>query len=194
MGSVPKDKKLIRAPEELVAKLSEAASWQGKSFYRFISEILEQAVRSNEMKRSLKEIIDRYELMEVHREAGSTFTPGDALDFLVGCARDVDNDSLQRMWNETGRWYGMFLRERFEDPFEAFVRLLGDGLWGVKDVDVRPDGGNIALRCVSTMMPQERTILMERFIEGAMHSLGYVTVDKDSFRGIIALKFSDSDD
>jgi len=183
-----KDKKLIRAPEDLVSRLSEAASLEGKSFYRYISEVLEQAVRAFEMGRSLEEIIDRFELMEVHREAESTFTPKEALDLLVSKAEDAEGDSLMRMWYSTGRLYGMYLK-RFSDPLNAFIRLLGDGLWGIKRVEANSEGGNIAIRCVSSIIPEERSRLVREFIEGAMHSLGYESEGGESFRGIISLRF-----
>lgn len=191
MPKPEKDKKLIRAPEDLVSRLSEAASLEGKSFYRYISEVLEQAVRALEMKRSLAEIIDRFELMEVHREAESTFTPKEALDLLIGKADDVDGDSLRRMWYGAGRLYGMYLK-RFDDPFNAFVRLLGDGLWGIKRVEVNSEGENIDLRCVSSIIPEVRSRLIGEFIEGVMHSLGYETESMESFRGIISLRFVES--
>lgn len=191
MPKPQKDKKLIRAPEDLVVKLSEAASLEGKSFYRYISEVLEQAVRALEMKRSLAEIIDRFELMEIHREAEATFTPKEALDLLIDKAREADSESLRRMWYGSGRLYGMYLK-RFEEPFNAFIRLLGDGLWGVKRVEVDSEGGNVNLRCVSSIISEDRSILLGEFVEGAMHSLGYETDVKESFRGIISFRFNRS--
>jgi len=79
------------------------------------------------MKRSLKEIIDGYEVLEVHKEAGTVFTPRDVMEYLVGKVSNESDETLERLWYQTGRWYGIYLRERFDDSIEAFVRLLREG-------------------------------------------------------------------
>ena len=52
-----KKQKLIRAPSNLVKRLSQDASHQRKTLYSYVSEIFEQAVRAYDLKRNLKEIL-----------------------------------------------------------------------------------------------------------------------------------------
>jgi len=94
-----REKKLIRAPSELVSKLNEAANREGRTLYSCISEVFEQAVRAYEMKRSLKEIIDDYEILEVHKEAGTVFTPRDVIEYLVRevCNENKNDETLARL-------------------------------------------------------------------------------------------------
>ena len=184
-----REKKLIRAPADLVAKLNEAANREGKTFYSYVSEVLEQAVRAYEMGRSLKEIIDVYEILEVHRDAGTTAAPRDVLDYLIKTAYGKNSENLEKLWYQSGRWYGVYFKERFKESVDGFIRLLRDGRLGIDQVTMRNDDGMIELRCVSAFLSQERTLLMGNFIEGAMHSLGYKTKEREFFRGIIRLTF-----
>jgi len=185
-----RERKLIRAPGELVSKLNEAAHREGKTLYSYVSEVFEQAVRAYEMKRSLKEIIDGYEVLEVHREAGTVFTPRDVMDYLVGKVSNENDETLERLWYQTGRWYGIYLRERFDDSVEALVRLLREGRWDLNDVTLNRNKETLEFRCVSPFLSQERTLLTQKFMEGAMNSLGYKTQNHESFKGIIRIKFS----
>lgn len=184
-----REKKLIRAPADLVAKLNEAASREGKTLYGYVSEILEQAIRAYEMGRGLKEIIDVYEILEVHRDAGTAAAPRDVLEYLIRTVYGENGRDLGRLWYESGRWYGVYLKERFEDSIEGLLRLLRDGRFGLDHVSMRNDEEKLELRCVSAFLSQERTVLIGSFIEGAMSSLGYETSGRELFRGIIKLTF-----
>jgi len=190
--SIPDSRKhkLIRVPNDLVNKLSQDASRQGKTLYSYVSEIFEQAVRANEMKRSLKEVLDILEILEVPREAGAVYMSGDILDYLLQKAFSEQGEELQRLWYHTGKWYGTYLRERFEKPLEIFLRLLKEGRWDLNEVAMNRDRETIEFRCVSAFASQERSLLLQSFMEGALHSLGYKTQEKKCFKGIIRLKFS----
>ena len=185
-----KEMKLVRAPANLISKLSEEANRQGKTFYSYISEILEQAVRACETKRSLKDIIDAYEVLEIYKEAGGIFTPRDILEYLIKKVYPEDGETLQRLWYQTGRWYGFYLKEKTSNSVDAFIRLLREGRWDLNDVTVKRNQETLEFKCVSPLVSHERTLLMQKFIEGAMHSLGYKTQEKECIRGIIRLKFS----
>ncbi len=182
--------KLIRVPNDLVNRLSQDANRQGKTLYSYVSEIFEQAVRAYEMKRSLKEILDILEILEVPKEAGAIYTPRDILDYLLQKTFSEQGGELQRLWYHAGKWYGTYLRERFEKPLEIFLRLLQEGRWDLNEVTMNRDKETVEFRCVSAFASQERSLLLQNFMEGALHSLGYKTREKKCFKGIIRLKFS----
>lgn len=182
--------KLIRAPSDLVSKLSREAASQGKTLYSYVTEIFEQATRAYEMKRSLKEILDTFEVLDVPKEAGTVYTPRDILDYLIQKTYGENSEELQQMWYHAGKWYGIYLREKFEQPFETFLRLLQEGRWDLNEVNVNKSSERIDLKCVSTFISQERALLLQNFIEGAVYSLGYKTKEKKCFKGIIRLALS----
>jgi len=184
-----KEEKLIRAPGDLVSRLKEAANREGKTFYRYVTEIFEQAIRAYDMKHSLKEILDVYEILDIHKEAGAVFTPRDILEYSVERISQEDDGTLRRLWYQTGKWYGVYLKEKSEYPVDTFTRLLQDGRWDLNEVTVKRNEETVEFRCVSLLASQERTLLVRNFIEGAMHSLGYGTQEQECFRGIIRLRF-----
>ncbi len=185
-----KKQKLIRAPSDLVSKLILEARTQGKTLYGYVTEIFEQAVRASEMNRSLKEVLDTLEVLDVPRKAGAVYLPRDILDYFVQKTYGENGEELQRLWFQAGKWYGIYLRLKFKQPFEAFVKLLQEGEWDFKEVTLNCNDENFELKCVSAFLSQERTILLQNFVEAAVCSLGYKLLEKNCFRGIIRLTFS----
>ncbi|MBS7615212.1 hypothetical protein KEJ18_05730 [Candidatus Bathyarchaeota archaeon] len=186
-GKGSRKQKLIRAPSDLVSKLSREAASQGKTLYSYVTEIFEQATRAYEMNRSLKEVLDTFEVLDVPKEAGTVYTPKDVLDYLIQKTFRENGEELQQMWYHAGKWYGTYLKEKFEQPFETFLQLLQDGKWDLNEVTMNKSDEKIVLKCVSAFISQERSLLLQNFIEGAAHSLGYKTQEKNCFKGIIRL-------
>lgn len=191
---VAKGKKLILAPSDLVARLTEISNREGRTFYSFASEIFGQALRAHEMKYSLKEIVDFFESMETQKASGAVITPIDALTYLISEVYQSQRDALLEKWYESGEWYGKYLLARFHErnTVEVFGKLLESGRWDLKEVHVTQNANTVKLRCVSPLLPLENTELLLKFIEGAMCSLGYKVVDEDYLKGIILLKFERS--
>jgi len=188
---VAKGKRLILAPSDLVAKLTEISNREGRTFYSFASEIFSQALRAHEMKHSLKEILDFFESMETQKASGAVITPIDALTFLINEVYRSQKDVLFEKWYESGEWYGKYLLARFNErnPVEVFRRLLEIGRWDLKEVHVTENASIVNFRCVSPLLPLENTELLLKFVEGVMHSLGYDVFEEDYMKGIVLLKF-----
>jgi len=188
---VAKDKKLILVPSDLVGRLMQISNKEGKTFYSFISEIFVQALRAQEIKHSLKEIIDFFEFMETQKASGAVITPVDALTYLIGEVYQSQRDALLEKWYESGEWCGKYLLARFfeRNPVEVFGKLLEVSRWDLKEVHVTENAGVVKIRCVSPLLPLENTELLLKFIEGVMYSLGYKTTEEDYLKGIILLEF-----
>jgi hypothetical protein len=184
-----KDKRLVVVPSNLVKGLMEVSSREGKPFHTFIGEVFEQVLRAYEMGRSLKEIVDFFELVEAQKSAGALFTPMDVLNYLIGKVYPVEGEVLQEKWYESGQWYGKYLIAKFDDPVDALGRILAAVRWDLNEVKVTREGNSVKMRCVSTVLPIEGTELLLKFIEGAMHSLGYKTKKQDYLKGIIFSEF-----
>jgi hypothetical protein len=186
----PKEKKLIRAPEDLVDKLSDAAARQGKTFYRYVTEIFEQAVEANKMNKTLSSIIDSYKLSEIIRKTGVVAVPRDFLELGLERTFSEGEEDLLKIWFQTGRLYGLLLKGKFKDEIEAFIRLVKEGLWLVNEVDVKYVEKNIILRFIAPSISKERSTLFFRFIEGALTSLEYEIIEKNDYKGIIVFKIT----
>jgi len=188
---VQKGMKLIRVPDDLVSRLNEASNREGKPFFDYISEAFEQAVRAHEMSRSLKEIVDFYELMMMQKEAGLVVTPSDTLNKLIEKLYPKEKEILETIWFDSGVWYGKYLlvKVKDEDPVEMFGEMLKSISWHLKDVEFGKVTDAVTFRCVSFTLSLENTVLLMKFIEGVMSTLGYEPVSEDYLRGMIDIEF-----
>jgi len=191
----PREKKLIRVPSDLIAELSKAAVTVGKSFYEYSAEALEQAVRAHELGVSLKDAVDFFEFLKIQKSAGLTTTFSETLDYLISELYPKEKEKLYQKWYDTGVWYGKYIQAKFHNkqPIEMFEKLLSASLWDFNEVELSRNGEEVTLRCVSFTLSIERTELLMGFLEGVMHSLDYLTLEKDLIRGIIVMKLKASE-
>lgn len=189
---VAREKKLTLVPTDLLARLLKISGRDGKTLYGFISEILGQALKVYESNHTLKEVVEFFELMEAQKASGAVITPVDVLSFLIGELYPSKKDVLLEKWYESGQWFGKYLLARFnkQDQVEAFGKLLAIGRWDLKEVHFKREGDLVTVRCVSPLLPIENTLLILKFIEGVMDSLGYGVITEDHLKGIILLEFN----
>ena len=191
--SSSREKKLIRVPSDIVAKLNEAANKAGKSFYDYTSELLEQALRCNEFGRPLKEIMDFFELMTLQRNAGLIITFSDLLNYLISLLYPKQERELHEKWYEAGVWYGTYLQVKFRNRniLDVFAKILSESWWELNEVNLAKEREGFTLRCVSFTLSLERTKLLTSFLEGVINSIGYEVLEKDCIRGMIILHFAE---
>lgn len=181
-----KGRKLIFIPEDLVKGLMEASSREGKPFNVFVEEVLQRVLKALEMGFSSEELTRFLEVAHTQRASSMTLIPLEVLKYLENKA---EKDQLQAKWYEAGAWYGKYLKEKFNHPVEAVGRLLEATRWELDEADVKEMGETVKVRCVSAILSAEETGFLLKFIEGAMHGLGYRTEKQDSVKGIILLEF-----
>ena len=188
---VTKERKLIAVPGELVRELNEVANRVGVPFYEFTAEALGQAVRAGRMRRTLREIVDFYELMEVQKTAGFVVVSREVLNYCVQRLYSAEGEQLRKMWTGVGEWYGKYLQARLRDEgvVEAFSRLMRASRWDLDEFELKKEDGTVTLRCVSFALSVEDTELLMSFVEGAMGSLGYEVEERDYVKGIVSMKF-----
>jgi len=93
------------------------------------------------------------------------------------------------VWFESGKWHGKYLKERFDDPVKSLESFLEASRWDLSEVEVRRFGATARVRCVSTVLTEEATQLLARFIEGIMQGIGYQTEKSDILKGMIVQDF-----
>jgi hypothetical protein len=184
-----KGKKLVYVPEDILEEVAEACRKRGESIGRFVEDALTQAVRVNEMGYDPKRLAEFFEVMQAQRVLGGTFVPLDVFNYMIKRVYREDREQLNAKWYESGGWHGKYLKERFDDPIQAFKSFLEVSRWDLGEVDVEKGGEVVNVRCVSTVLTAEGTELLAKFIEGVMHGMGYKTGKKDVVRGMIVLEF-----
>ena len=182
-------KRAIFVPEDLVKGLMEAASREGKPFNVFVEDVLHRVLKAVEMGYTSEKLTQFLEVVHAQRASSMTLIPFEVLKYMVSKVYPVEGDELQSKWYESGAWYGKYLKEKFDQPVNAVGRLLQATRWDLDEVNVKEEGGTVKFRCVSAILSSEGTSFLLKFIEGAMHGLGYRTENADSVRGIILLEF-----
>jgi hypothetical protein len=184
-----KGKRLIYVPVDLLEEVMAASRRRGESVVRFVEGALRQAVRAERLGYSPEQAAELLEVMHAQRILGGAFVPMEALNYLTSKVREVGSGELLEKWYESGRWHGKYLKEKFENPVQAFKTFLVATRWDLSEVEVRQEENVVRLRCVSTVLTLDATELLAKFIEGAMHSMGYRTEKSDYMKGMIVLEF-----
>lgn len=182
------EKKFIAVRGDLLQRIIEIANRDGKTVFGFVNEIFEQALRAEELKVSLGEIIDFYTLIEVMKKAGSIITTSDVLNHLITRLYPLEKEGLQEKWYVSGVWYGKYLSMKFNDSLEVFKKILEVCTWDVTEASLaKSDGGRLSLRCVAPSHTVENTELFLHFLRGVMHSFNYKIVKEEFYKGIIMM-------
>ncbi len=178
-------KKLVFIPENLVNKLMEASSREGKTFNVFVEEALNQVLNAFEKGYTPQELTSFIEVIQTQRMS-MTLIPLQILNYLM---KNAEKNQLETQWYEAGEWYGKYLSEKFEEPVQMFKRLLEATRWELDEINVEEENDSASFRCVSAIQTIEETMFLLKFIQGTMHSLEYRTDKKDYLKGLILLHF-----
>jgi hypothetical protein len=188
-GQSRKDKKLILVPKSVVNELMLIANKQGKPFYGFVTETLEDALKVYGSEHSLEEVVDFYEIMEIYRSAGAKIVPDDLLNYLFSKSYQTDREVLQGKLYEFGQLCGKSLFSKRAEPLEALEGFLSAAGWDLNEVVVAKEDSRVKIRCVSPVLSMEKTELLLKFVDGIMHELGYEARKQDYVKGIISLEY-----
>lgn len=188
-NAVKKGKKLITVSAELVIQLNELANKRGILFSKYINDILREVLRAERTGRSLQEIVDLYEVMNLLKISGHVVVPLDILDWLVKKLPPKGQNGLQELWLNAGRWFGRLLNAEFgSEAFDFFIKILRLSQWEFEKVSLEKDENFMKLQLTSFTLSEESTILLMHYVEGVMESLGVKIEDKEHMKGFISLK------
>lgn len=184
-----KDKRLVYIPGDLVEEVKEISRREGKSLSLFVSDVLKLALKANSLGFGPKQAAEYLDIMRSQRNLGGVFVPSDVLEYLNTAACGTETGQLKMKWYESGKWHGKYINEKFKDPVRALRNFLEATRWDLSEVEVRNGQDIIKFRCISNLLTGEATGLLARFIEGAMHSIGYKTEKSEAMKGMILLDF-----
>jgi len=187
--SKAKDKRLVYIPGDLVEEIKDISRRQGKSLSLFVSDVLRLALKANSLGYSPKQAAEFLDIMQSQRNLGGAFVPSDVLDYLNSKACGTDEDQLQEKWYESGKWHGKYINEKFNDPIHVLKKFLEATRWDLSEVEVRRCKNIVKFRCISNLLTGAETELLAKFIEGAMHSIGFQTDKRDALKGMLLFEF-----
>ena len=182
-------KRLVYVPEALVEDAMRISRSSGESMSRFVEEALRQAVRANHLGYSHEQAAEFLEVIHAQRILGGAFVPLDVLEYLTSKACEAGGGEMQARWYESGKLHGEYLKEKFGKPVQSLKKFLEATRWDLSEVDVKEYEHGVIFRCISTVLTKERTESLAKFIEGAMHSIGFQTEKSDCMKGMIVFRF-----
>ncbi len=185
-----KGKRLIPVPEALLKGLMDASSKEGKPLNSYIEEALQQAVKVFETGQNLEGMVRYFEILQSQKASGAIFTPLNVFDFMTRKVYATDKEKLLDVWFESGKWYGKYLREKFENSVQALADLLQAARWDLNEVNVKEIDGKLKLRCTSTALTKEGTELLLKFISGALDGMECKTLKSEFMKGLILVEFT----
>lgn len=181
---------MLAADEDLANKIVEIAKRRGLTVYQTVNDLLEQALRVEQMGLMLSDVVDDREMLERAKGMGFTFTIEELLYDVVDVAYSHAKKQLSDMWLDMGRWYGKYFSGKSEDGVEAFeeamsLLTLGTSVFNIE----RGKKGGVSVSCVGERFTPGFTDLYSLFIEGVFDALGFQLVEKENHKGIIRLRF-----
>jgi hypothetical protein len=184
-----KDKRLVYIPGDLVKEVKEISRRRGESLSLFVTDVLKLALKANKLGYGPRQAEEFLDIMQSQRNLGGAFVPTDVLAYLNDTASGMDTEQLQTKWYESGKWHGKYINEKFKDPIHALKKFLEATRWDLSEVEFQQNNNTVKSRCISTLLTGEATELLAKFIEGAMHSMGYQTDKNEAMKGMILLEF-----
>ena len=184
-----KSKRLVYVSEDLIREAMEIAWREGKSLGVFVEEAVKIALLAKKLGYELKEVADLLEVTRANRILGGTFVPLNVFNYFIKVASRGKSVRFNEKWYESGRLHGRYLKEKFEDPVRIFKEFLKASRWDLNEIDVINGQDSIKLRCFSTVLTDEGTKALLKYVEGAFHGMGYETKRSDHMRGMIILEF-----
>ncbi|MCL1978111.1 MAG: hypothetical protein FWG55_08460 [Candidatus Bathyarchaeota archaeon] len=185
------EKKLVYVNSDLVEAVAKISKNRGETITKFVEEALTQALKVATAGYDLKQLGQFFEVMYAQKILGGAFVPLDVLNFLTTVACTTDKENIINTWFESGKWHGKYLKERFYDPLKALEDFLEASRWDLNEVEVKHFGATARVRCVSTVLSNDATLLLAKFIEGVMQGFGYKLQKNELLKGMIVQEFID---
>jgi len=98
---------MLAAQEDIANRIVELAKRKDMTVYQTVNDILEQALRVEELGMSLGQVVDERWMLERAQETGFTFTIEQLLYRIVDEAFDSNREKLTEIWREMGHWYDL---------------------------------------------------------------------------------------
>ena len=186
-------RKMMAADAKLANKIVELAKRRDSTVFKTVNDILEEALRADQMGLSLSEVVDERETFEKAKKMGFTFTIEKLLYDVVDLAYSRNKKGISEMWLDTGRWYGKYFSNRSNDGIDTFTEAMnlmtiGNSVFNIE----KTRGDGIRVSCVGESFTPGFIEVYSLFMEGVFETFGMKLEEKENSVGIIRLRFKRS--
>lgn len=182
-------RKMLAAREDLVNKISEVANNKGFTLFGTINDVLELAIRAENIGVSLNEAVAESELIKAAKDASFTLVLENLWYEIVELAYEKAKKKAFKIWFEAGVWMAKRYGTRgIKDTFAALERDLKAFTWNASEFNIEKMRNTVSIRVLSPRFSESYTVLFNRFLEGILETYGYTTTYKAIGRGNIRLE------
>ncbi len=186
---VSSKRKMLAARADLADKVSKIAENRGFTVFSMVNDLLDLAIKVDEMGISLQEAVDSYELAKDVRDASFVLVFESLLYDTVQVAYEKAGEKTLEIWHDAGSWAAQrYLARGILDPLAAYERDLKVFAWNVPDITLNRSENNVNVRILSPRFSESYTVLFSRYIEGFLEACGYKITFNEVGRGNIRLE------
>jgi hypothetical protein len=189
MASLSKNTKLVVVPTDLADTLKIIAGRIGIGLPEYVEEALTQAVLADKEGASLKETVELFKMINIHKDAGAQTISRSDLNTIIDQIPKRKIKIIEKIWFNSGSWYGNYLTTRLD--LESILQYLEKDLlvsWNLDDAIIERNDVELILKCVSFNLTEASTNLLIQYISGLMKALGFRETDKIVLRGLINIR------
>ena len=179
---------MLAAQEDIANRVVDLAKRKDMTVYQTVNDILEQALRVEEIGINLKQVIDERWILERAQETGFTFTIEQLLYTVVDEAYDSDIEKYNDIWRKMGHWYGKYYQTKHDEPLSAFRESLELFTLGTSEYSLDIKNRDLTFSLIGEKLSRGYIELFSVFIEELLQVLGYKLKSKEINRGIIKLE------
>jgi hypothetical protein len=180
---------MLAAQEDIASKIVDLAQKKNMTVYQTVNDILEQALRVEELGLPLQQVIDEREMIERAKETGVSFTIEHLFYEAMEIAYQENPEKITALWREIGKWYGNFFKMKFDDPLKALEDALQLLTLGPPEYSIEFSKIWINVSLVGEKFTKGYSELFASFIEEIMLVLGYPLYENEVKKGLIKLRF-----
>ena len=182
-------RKMLAAREDLADKMSAIAAARGLTLFSLVNELLEVAIKVDDMGISIRETVDAYELTREAQNASFTLVLESLLYDTADIATEKANEETLKTWFDSGVWVARRYIARGErDPLGAYEREVKVFGWNISSFTMERTGQKVAIRMVSPRFSKNYTELFNRYLMGILKGSGYEVTFNEVGRGNIRLE------
>lgn len=183
-------RKMLAAQEDIANRIVEVAKRKDMTVYQTVNDILEQALRVEELGMSLRQVVDDRWMLERAQETGFTFTIEQLLYRIVDEAYESDKKKYSEIFREMGHWYGKYYQTKHDEPISAFKEALELFTLGTSEYTFEQNNRSLTFSFIGEKLTPGYIELFSIFIEELLQVFGYKLKEKEINRGIIKLEMS----
>jgi hypothetical protein len=162
---VSSKRKMLAARDDLADQVSEIAASKGFTLFHMLNNMLELAIKANDVGTTLDETVDTYITMKAVKEASFTLILESLLYETAETAYGKAKEKTSKIWFEAGEWVAkQYITRGIEDPFAVIGRDLKTFSWNIPEFTMDTVKGVISVRVLSPRFSESYTMLLTRYI------------------------------